>query len=195
MKYIFWLPLLLWLIQAEGYAANLNDVLRSQGDSAFVYCKSNQLDTSFCILINMGMHSGKNWLFVWDFNQDRVVRAGLVCHGMGKGSTGARPVFSNQPGSYCTSLGKYRIGDRGYSKWGIHVLYRLHGLEATNDNALKRLVVLHSYTYVPDREIYPQHLPMGYSLGCPVVSETLMHDLDQRLKEAKLPVLLWIYCE
>ena len=35
--------------------------------------------------------------------------------------------------SYCSSLGKYKVGIRSYSKWGINVHYKLHGLEATNN--------------------------------------------------------------
>lgn len=193
MRFIFCFLLYGVCFSYSSRADNLNDALRYRADSAFRYCKEHQLDTTFCILINMGKHSGKNRLFVWDFKRQAIVRAGLVCHGIGKGSTPALPVFSNIPESYCTSLGKYRVGKRGYSNWGIHVLYRLHGLENSNSNAFKRLIVLHSHTPVPSGEIYPQHIPMGYSLGCPVVSEALMRDLDTLLQNIPNSVLLWIY--
>jgi hypothetical protein len=112
---------------------------------------------------------------------------------MGQGSTGPIPVFSNENGSYCTSLGKYRIGIRSYSHYGIHVHHKMHGLEATNSNAFNRIVVLHSYYAVSETEIYPFHLSMGYSLGCPVVSDGMMTHLDGLLKKKTKPTLLWIY--
>ena len=96
-------------------------------------------------------------------------------------------------GSYCSSLGKYKVGIRSYSKWGINVHYKLHGLESTNSNAFKRYIVLHSYTPVPTLEIYPMHLPLGISQGCPVICDDAMRKVDALLKVEKKPVLLWIY--
>lgn len=193
MKTLFATSIIFLLTLSSVMAQNLNTTLRSRADSAFNYCRAHQLDTTFCILIDMGMHSGKNRLFVWDFKQHKVVRAGLCCHGIGRGSTPDVPVFSNQSGSYCTSLGKYKTGKRAYSNYGLHIHYKLHGLEETNSNAFDRLIVLHSHTPMPYKEIYPQHLPLGYSLGCPVVSDSVMRDLDQRLQKAGHPVLLWIF--
>ena len=108
-------------------------------------------------------------------------------------STQEKPVFSNVEGSYCSSLGKYKIGARAYSRWGINVHYKMHGLDKTNNNAFKRWVVLHSHTPVADHDIYPKHLPLGWSQGCPVVSNEMMRKLDEMLKSAKTPLLIWIY--
>ncbi len=167
--------------------------LQIKADSALVYCKAKGFNTERCILVDMKIHSGKKRLFLWDFKDGKVIRSSLCCHGNGQGSTGADPVFSNASGSYCTSLGRYKIGIRYYSRWGINVHYKLHGLEASNNNAYNRIVVLHSHNPVPDTEIYPIHLPMGWSLGCPVVSNEMMGELDTYLKETEKPVLLWIY--
>lgn len=68
-----------------------------------------------------------------------------------------------------------------------------HGLEATNDNAFKRYIVLHSYTPLPETEVYPLHLPLGISQGCPVISDEVMRKVDGLLKAEKKPVLLWVY--
>ncbi len=130
---------------------------------------------------------------MWDFTKDTIVWSGLCCHGYGKGSTEENIVFSNEPGSYCSSLGKYKTGKRSYSKWGIHVHYKLHGLEATNSNAYDRQVVLHSYSYVADTNIYPMHLMLGYSQGCPVISDNLMTKIDSLLQKVDKPLILWIY--
>lgn len=96
-------------------------------------------------------------------------------------------------GSYCSSLGKYKVGIRSYSKWGINVHYKLHGLEPTNSNAFKRYIVLHSYTPVPASEISPMYLPLGISQGCPVICDEVMRKVDALLKVEKKSVLLWIY--
>ncbi len=194
-----YIPLLVLLLTAcvpETKAAqpNLNtERLHEKADEAFAFCKQKGMNTEYCFLVDMSIHSGKNRFFVWNFKDKKVTNTGLVCHGMGKGSTPSTPVFSNTQGSNCTSLGKYKLGIRSYSQYGIHVHYKMHGLESTNSNAFKRIVVLHSYTPVPTGEIYPAHLPMGFSLGCPVVDDSLMTVLDGMLQKAKKPVLLWIY--
>ena len=76
---------------------------------------------------------------------------------------------------------------------GINIHYKLHGLEATNDNAFKRYIVLHPYTPLPETEVYPLHLPLGISQGCPVISDEVMRKVDGLLKAEKKPVLLWVY--
>ena len=96
-------------------------------------------NTNYCFLVDFSIHSGKRRFFVWDFKGDSVKYASLCAHGYGKNSTVSKPVFSNVEGSYCSSLGKYKVGIRSYSKWGINIHYKLHGLEATNDNAFKRV--------------------------------------------------------
>ncbi len=169
--------------------------LKTKADEAKAYCKKHDFDTTFCILIDMKIHSGKNRMFVWDFGKKSIRNSGLCCHGFGGENTGSNPVFSNTVGSNCTSLGKYKIGIRSYSKYGIHIHYKLHGLETTNSNAFKRTVVLHSFDPVPELEIYPLHLPMGFSAGCPVVSNDMMRTLDTLLQNTQKPVLLWIYYE
>jgi hypothetical protein len=170
-----------------------NDKDIEKAKAAYQYCIKNKFNTSFCILINIGMHSGKNRIFVWDFTSNTIKYSGLCCHGYGKNSTEAQAEYSNVPGSNCSSLGKYKIGKRAYSNWGINIHYKLHGLENTNNNAFKRLIVLHSYDYVEDIEIYPKYLPMGWSMGCPVTGNMLMRKIDSLMKKSNKPVLLWIY--
>lgn len=172
---------------------NLYARLKIKADSALIYCKANGLNQNYCFLVDFKVHSGKNRFFVWDFTKDTVLYSGLCCHGYGKGSTQTKPVFSNVEGSYCSSLGHYKIGVQSYSQWGIHIHYKMHGLDSTNNNAFKRWVVLHSYDPMPEHEIYPNHLPLGYSQGCPVISNDLMRKADKIIKNEKKPILLWIY--
>jgi hypothetical protein len=162
-------------------------------DSALLFCKQKGLNTEFCILIDMSLHSGKNRLFIWNFGKDTLEHQALCAHGYGGGSTQEKPVFSNIEGSYCTSLGKYKVGARAYSQYGINVHYKLHGYEKTNNNAFKRWIVLHSHTPVSTKEIAPRHLPLGWSQGCPVTDNETMKLLDKKLQLSKKPVLLWVY--
>ena len=179
--------------QTENPKKAIENILRTKADTALQYCKQKGMNTDFCLLTDMSMHSGKNRFFVWDFKGDSIMDMSLCAHGYGKGSTQRKPVFSNVEGSYCTSLGKYKTGARSYSQYGINVHYKLHGQDATNNNAFKRIVVLHSYQYVPDHEIYPHHLPLGFSQGCPVINNALMKRLDGLFKKQQKPTLLWIY--
>ena len=170
--------------------------LKQKANEAITFCENNNYNTDFCILIDMRIHSGKNRMFVWNFKTKDIDRQALCTHGCGKGdklSTEAKPVFSNTEGSLCSSLGKYKLGIRSYSQWGINVHYKMHGLEKTNSNAYKRIIVFHSHTPLPDKEIYPKHLPMGWSFGCPVTSNEMMKYMDKKLQNSKKPTLMWIY--
>ena len=167
--------------------------LQEKALAAKAYCIENGFNTNYCFLIDFSIPSGKKRFFVWDFKGDSIKYSSLCAHGYGKESTLKKPVYSNVEGSYCSSLGKYKVGIRSYSKWGINVHYKLHGLEPTNSNAFKRYIVLHSYTPVPASEISPMYLPLGISQGCPVICDEVMRKVDALLKVEKKSVLLWIY--
>lgn len=163
---------------------------------AYQFCQMQGMNTDFCILIDMDIHSGKKRFFVYDFNERKVINRALVSHGCCDGiwaidGSAENPAFSNIPDSHCSSLGKYKIGQRGYSNWGIHINYKLHGLEATNDKAFQRYIVLHSWEAIGDEATYPWGSPEGW--GCPAVSNKQMRYLDDLLKNVEKPVLMWIY--
>lgn len=166
--------------------------LKTKAQDALIFAKANKMDTTISILIDMNIASGKYRMFVYDLQKDSILLEGLCAHGSGTSySSNDKPVFSNVEESHCSSLGKYKIGVRGYSSWGIHVNYRLHGLESTNNNAYKRNIVLHSWEGITDDEISPQVLAQSW--GCPTVSDNVMRGLDAFLKTKTQPVLLWIY--
>jgi hypothetical protein len=178
--------------ESAKYPLNDNAKFESKVKEAFKYSKTHRMNTSYCIMIDMSIHSGKNRLFVYDFKKKEVIIKGICAHGNGGGSTAYKPVYSNKVGSNCTSLGKYRLGQRAYSNWGINIHYKMHGLEKTNSNAYKRIVVLHSYTPVPATEIYPLLL-FNVSYGCPVVANATLRKIDKLIKSGEKDMLLWIY--
>lgn len=180
-------------VQENTSISVLADRLQSKADSAKEFCKQHAFNPDYCFLVDFSLHSGKKRFFIWDFKGDSIKHSSLCAHGYGKNSTIVEPEFSNVEGSYCSSLGKYKVGIRSYSKWGINVHYKLHGLEKTNSNAYKRIIVLHSYEPIPDKEIYPVYLPLGISQGCPVISDETMRQVDKMQKSATKPTLLWVY--
>ena len=136
----------------------------------------------------MSLPSGSNRFFVFDLVNDSILIKGMVTHGSGKLSNG--PVqYSNDVGSLCTSLGKYRVGKPYRGKFGL--AYKLIGLDTTNSNALKRYVVLHSHACVPETEVWPANICMSW--GCPTVSPQFLDKLASYLDKEGKPILLWIF--
>ena len=152
------------------------------------YINEHGFDEKHCFLVDMRIPSGKNRFFVYNLDKDSVELAGLVTHGSGITNSDA-PVFSNTPNSYCTSLGKYKIGKSYNGKFGL--AYKLFGLDKTNNKAYDRFVVLHAHECVPNNEVAP--LPICESWGCPTVSPAFLTQLKSYLDEASKPVMLWIY--
>lgn len=170
--------------------------IKAKAEEALKFCISKDLNKDFCILIDMSLHSGIKRFFVWDFKNNTITKKYLVGHGCGenpwsKDDSRDSPKFSNEDGSHLSSLGKYKLQNRGYSEWGINVKYLMHGLEETNSNALKRFIVFHSWNRMNDEEVFPKGSPEGW--GCPTVSDNAMKEIDPLIQNSKKPVLMWIY--
>ena len=162
---------------------------------AIDYCKRNHLNTDFFILIDLNRHSGLKRFYVWNFNQKQISESYLVSHGCGNApwesdKTKENPKFSNIDKSHCSSIGKYIIGERGVSIYGIKIKYLLHGQDSTNCNATKRDIVFHSWDKVTDDEIYPNGTLEGW--GCPAISNKAMLVLDKKIKASQKKILMWI---
>ncbi|MCE2961629.1 MAG: murein L,D-transpeptidase catalytic domain-containing protein [Chitinophagales bacterium] len=169
------------------------DSLRVKASEAFIFCRKNQFEDKYCILIDMQLHSGVRRFVLWNFEKDTVQFACLVGHGCGNhpwslDRSKSNPSFSNEDGSHLSSLGKYKIGARGVSDWGVKIKYALHGLESSNSNAARRHIVFHSWEAMTDEEIYPAGSAEGW--GCPTISDNSFKCLDPILKESKKPVLM-----
>ncbi|WP_281337487.1 murein L,D-transpeptidase catalytic domain-containing protein [Flavobacterium eburneipallidum] len=169
---------------------------KTKANQALKFCKAKNFNQDFCILIDMSLHSGVKRFIVWDFTKNKISNSFLVGHGCGENPwnndySKDNPKFSNVDGSHCSSLGKYKIGQRAHSDWGIGVKYVLHGLESTNNNAQKRFIVFHSWEVVSDEEVYPKGTPEGW--GCPTISNNSFKIIDPLLKSSTKPVLMWIY--
>lgn len=162
---------------------------------AKAFCKAEKFNEDYYFLIDLSIHSGKNRFFIYDFNEKKITKKKLVTHGSCDKITPnenkwQKAKFSNADNSHCSSKGKYKIGKRDSSSWGIKVKYWLRGLEESNSNAVNRVVVLHSWGAVSDVEVHPKYAPLSW--GCPAVSNEFMEILDEKLQKSKKPVLLWI---
>jgi hypothetical protein len=164
-------------------------ILRSRVMEAKMFSQEKNYSTRYCFLVDMSIASGKKRFFVYDFLTNNIIYAGLVSHGSGGIHYSSEPKFSNNAGSDCTSLGKYKVGELYCGQYGRS--YKLYGLENTNSNAYKRAVVLHPYTCVPDDEIYPDGV--CNSSGCAGVSPNFFAKISTVIKESQKPILLWIY--
>lgn len=142
-----------------------------------------------CFLVDMSFSSGRKRFFVYNLKKDSIEIAGMVSHGSGCDvGTGGALRFSNQPNSYCSSLGRYRVGNAYYGRFGL--AFRLYGLDQSNSNAYLRYVVLHAHPCVPDEEVAPYHICK--SLGCPMVSETFLLKLKEYISKSGKPIVLKI---
>lgn len=109
----------------------------------------------------------------------------LVAHGSGSdpGHTGFLERFSNLFGSNASSEGAfltdaYYVGKHGRSQ-------RLVGLDATNNNALDRAIVIHSAWYANEGMI-PAHGKLGRSQGCFAVGEDKLDDVFNFLGKGRM---------
>lgn len=162
---------------------------------ALHYCVKNKLQKNYYLLVDLNIHSGKKRFFIYDFNKKAIIKSYMVSHGCGDNKwnntfSKDNPKISNEFDSHCSSIGKYIIGKRGTSQWGIRVKYLLKGKDKTNSNALERAIVLHSWEEIPNDEVYPEGTPEGW--GCPAVSNEAMKEIDAKLKKSVKPVLLWV---
>nr|WP_315147140.1 murein L,D-transpeptidase catalytic domain family protein [uncultured Flavobacterium sp.] len=139
--------------------------------------------------IDMRVMSGKNRFIVYDLKNDKIVDQGLVAHGLGSETGQMEDLkFSNTNSSFCTSLGKYSIGQDYFGKYGK--AYKLFGLDYTNSNAFARSIVLHKYDKVPYEE---QDYAIVHSLGCPMVNEIYFNRIEKLIDNSKRNIILDIY--
>jgi hypothetical protein len=176
-------------INSHSFKNYISSTLEQKAARIKTYSMQKGFDTSICFLLDMNRAPGQNRFFVYDMNRDSVLMMGLVAHGSGGKSTFEKPAFSNNVGSNCTSLGRYKIGTMYYGQFGR--AYKLHGLDATNSNAFNRFVVLHAHDCVPDSEISPY--PICMSWGCPTVSPDFLEKLALQIGKTDKPVVMEIF--
>jgi len=152
------------------------------------FVKKKNFDACFCFLIDMSLPSNHKRFFIYDLKKDTILNSGLVTHGNCNQYWLTGRKYGNDVGCGCTSLGKYKIGNAYYGRFGL--AFKLYGLEITNSNAFARAVVLHSHSCVPENEVDSD---ICQSNGCPTVSPDFLKKLEPMIKGSKKAVLLWIF--
>ena len=111
----------------------------------------------------------------------------LVAHGRGSDPdhSGWLRHFSNALGSAATSEGRYVTGDYYTGQHGRSM--RLHGLDASNDNAYARAIVVHAAWYVSPQMVR-EHGVLGRSEGCFAVGQADLAQVLERLGPGRLIV-------
>jgi hypothetical protein len=146
-------------------------------------------NNEIAFFVDMEIMSGKNRFFIYDLKRNKIIDQGLVTQGFGSRiNPDGKLKFSNENNSLCTSLGKYSIGNSYNGQYGK--AYKLHGLDATNNNALVRNIVLHKNIKVPYEE---QDKPIGYSFGCPMVNDIYYSRIEKLVDNSKRNIVLDIY--
>ena len=147
---------------------------------------NSKYNNEFAFIIDMKIMSGKNRFFVYDLKNNKIIDQGLVAHGIGsQTNTEGELIFSNEPNSLSTSLGKYSIGSSYNGKFGK--AYKLFGLEQTNNKAFARNIVLHKYSKVPVDE---QDQPICKSLGCPMLNVEFYKRIETLIDNSKTNIIL-----
>ena len=146
-------------------------------------------NTKIAFFVDMRIKSGKNRFFVYDLVNNTIIDQGLVANGSGSETKIRGELkFSNEPNSNSTSLGRYVVNKSYKGMFGKS--YKLSGLDETNNNALKRAIVLHAYSAVPEEE---QEYYISNSHGCPMVSEKFFKRLEKIIDSSKSNIILNVY--
>ena len=168
--------------------------MECRAEKALQYAERKGLNDNYCLFLDYSIPSGKPRLFVWSFAENRVVYSAHAMHGPGKGSTDKTPVFSNVPGSKCSSVGRFEVTrDRGKrNKSGL----RLKGLERSNNCAYGRGIMIHGSWYV-DANKWRKFIPLNAKScqGCVTVSTRDMAYINKLVGKEKGNLLLWSYYE
>jgi hypothetical protein len=167
----------------------LKQRLADISSSIRIFTQKQGYNNRIAFLIDMSILSGRKRFFIYNIQKDSIEAAGLVTHGQGSLKPGIE--FSNVPGSYCTSLGSYKVGKPYTGRFGL--AYKLYGLDKTNDKAFERFVVLHAHDCVPDQETDPYGICQ--SQGCPTVSPAFLQTLKKYIDRSDKPILMQIFKE
>jgi hypothetical protein len=151
------------------------------------YHKVSTKCNNIITLIDFTKPSTEERFYVLDIKQKKMLFSSHVSHGKNSGENYATS-FSNQSGSYKSSLGFYLTGNTYYGKHGYSLI--LEGLEkGINDKAKERAIVIHGASYANPSAIVGKGR-LGRSLGCPALPQTVSESIIKTIKDGSL---LYIY--
>lgn len=138
-------------------------------------------------LIDFTKPSTEERLYMIDMKSRKLMLTSLVAHGRNSGGNYATS-FSNQSGSYKSSLGFYLTSTTYNGKNGYSLI--LDGLDkGVNDNARARAIVVHGAPYA-NPSVIARGGRLGRSLGCPALPEKNSRQIIDLIKGGSV---LFIY--
>ena len=158
--------------------------LMQQAMAAFARHRSRLAHIDRIGIVDFSRPSSSARFFIIDVEKG-ASQSHLVAHGRGSdpAHTGWASRFSNEAGSYASSLGAFVTGAEysGHHGRSMH----LAGLDAENCNAESRAIVVHAAWYVTP-EIALQTGMLGRSEGCFAVSTRSLHEVIDCLGPGRL---------
>ena len=143
------------------------------------YNRMGSFDKNILTVIDFTKPSTEKRLFVIDLKLKKVLFISYVAHGRNSGEKYATS-FSNQEGSFKSSLGFYQTENTYYGKNGYSLV--LNGLErGINDKAKERAIVVHGAAYA-DPSVVSRGGRLGRSFGCPAVPQKLSRPIIDAIK-------------
>ena len=150
------------------------------------------LSQKYCFFLDYSIPSGTPRLFVWDFEEEKIVVSTYAMHGSGGGSTDEKPVFSDRHGSHCSSLGRFAVTHQHGTKNKSG--YFLRGLDFSNRTARARGLMIHKSRWV-DANCWRRYIPLNSRscMGCVTISSRGMDYIGRIMKGEQKEILLWSY--
>lgn len=164
--------------------------VKERAEGALDFAKKHNMNEHYALFVDYSIPSGTPRLFVWDFKKQKIIESTYVMHGPGRGSTNERPVFSNEPGSECSSLGRFLVTkEHGNS---LKYSFRLKGMDSDNQTAYARGLMIHGSKYL-DGHCWMRYIPLNRAScqGCVTVSSKGMKYLWKLINKENKPLLLW----
>lgn len=164
-----------------------NVVGLSAFSEAYLNYKKYGEEQNIFTLIDFTKPSVEKRLCVVNLKDRKVLFRSHVAHGRNSGENYAVS-FSNEPGSYKSSLGWFRTGGTYQGKNGYSLI--LEGLErGINDKAKERAIVIHGAKYA-DPAVLKNQVRLGRSLGCPALPPAVSKEIIDTIKNG---TLVYIY--
>lgn len=163
----------------SGVTQTMYERVRRYYDQNFESFENKQ----YVVIIDLGKRSSTKRFTLFNLKTGTYERY-LTSHGKGSDpdNDGWLNSFSNTPGSGASSIGIYKTLGTYYGSNGRSL--RLDGLESSNDNALRRAIVVHGANYVREEDSWA-----GRSLGCPALDHAVAQKVIDKIKGGALLVI------
>ena len=170
------------------------EAVESRVDDALAFAHQNMMNEHYAFFVDYSIPSGKPRLYVWDFEKKKIVYCAYVMHGPGGGSTDKEAHFSDVPGSYCSSLGRFTVTKK-HGKT-VRPSFRLEGMDTDNQKSYYRGLMIHKSKWV-DYWCWMKYIPLNEEAcqGCVTVSRrdmTYLYNLIKGESDNGL-LLLWSF--